>query len=66
MKLHVNGQATEVDGQVTLLEYLQQRGVEPDHVVVELNRDIIERQQFGETRLQEGDTLELLRFVGGG
>jgi sulfur carrier protein len=35
-------------------------------VVVELNREILARDAYGETPVQDGDTLELVHFVGGG
>lgn len=38
----------------------------PEKIVVERNRDIVPAGTFAETALQDGDTLELLQFVGGG
>ena len=35
-------------------------------VVVELNHDIIERDRYQDHAVSEGDTLELVHFVGGG
>jgi thiamine biosynthesis protein ThiS len=35
-------------------------------VVVELNRDIVRRPRLGETVVANGDTIELVHFVGGG
>lgn len=37
-----------------------------DRVAVELNRDIVPRDRWPETRLNEGDRLEVVHFVGGG
>ena len=37
-----------------------------DRVAVELNRDIVPRDQWAETKLPEGDRLEIVHFVGGG
>jgi thiamine biosynthesis protein ThiS len=34
--------------------------------VVELNREIVRRPQLADTRVQPGDQLELVHFVGGG
>ena len=36
------------------------------YVTVELNGEILERDAFGTTPLQNGDTLEFLYFMGGG
>ena len=40
--------------------------MKPDRVAVELNRDIVPRDRWGETALYEGDRLEIVQFVGGG
>jgi thiamine biosynthesis protein ThiS len=45
---------------------LNQLGLDPRTVVVELNRKIIRRPQLEETALSEGDAVELVHFVGGG
>ena len=42
------------------------RNHHPEKIVVERNRDIVPAGTFAETALQDGDTLELLQFVGGG
>jgi sulfur carrier protein len=35
-------------------------------VVVELNRDIVDRDRYGEVGVSDGDSIELVHFVGGG
>jgi thiamine biosynthesis protein ThiS len=45
---------------------LRHLNLDPRTVVVELNRQIVRRPQLAETRLAEGDTVELVHFVGGG
>jgi len=37
-----------------------------DRVAIELNRDIVPRDRWPDTNLQEGDKLEVVHFVGGG
>jgi sulfur carrier protein len=46
-----------------LLEHLS---LNPRMVVVEHNGEILRRESLGETLVQEGDSLELVHFVGGG
>jgi len=41
-------------------------GMKADRVAVELNRDIVPRDRWAETRLTDGDRLEVVHFVGGG
>jgi sulfur carrier protein len=62
----VNGTETEVEDGATLLDLLAAREIAPEGVVAELNREIVPGSDFGTTRLNDGDHLELLRFVGGG
>ena len=66
MRITVNGEAVELPEGATLLHCLEQRQCNPAAVVVERNRDIVPAERFGEVRLEEGDALEILHFVGGG
>ena len=69
MKLHINGQPRDFDPPavpfdlVALVEIL---GMKPDRVAVELNRDIVPRDRWSQTELHDGDSLEIVHFVGGG
>lgn len=62
----VNGEARRLVGHVTLLNLLETLDLDPRGVVVELNQEIVRRPQLEHTRLQEGDRVELVHFVGGG
>ena len=53
-------------GRQTLAQLVEQLGMKSDRVAVELNRDIVPRAQWPATRLQDGDRLEIVHFVGGG
>ena len=66
MKLQINGEEREVAEGLTLSALVEQLGMKPDRVAVELNREIVSRQLWPETRLQSGDRLEIVQFVGGG
>lgn len=61
----INGKQEEAAG-MTILAYLQQAGYAPERVVVERNLDIIPRESLDNTLLKDGDSVEILRFVGGG
>lgn len=64
--LQVNGRRAELDGPTALLSYLEQLGVSARAVAVELNGVIIERSAYGDTKLEDGDVVEIVRMVGGG
>ena len=66
LELTVNGKPRTVERPMSLLEYLEQLGVNPHTVAVEHNGEIIRRERYGETRLEAGDVLEIVRMVGGG
>lgn len=66
MKVVVNGNAADLPEGTTLLALLEAREIAPDTVVVERNKDIVVSESFGDVVLQDGDHLEVLRFVGGG
>jgi thiamine biosynthesis protein ThiS len=69
MKLHINGEERQFDSQLgpfTLATLVEILGMKADRVAVELNRDIVPRDRWSETTLQEGDRLEIVHFVGGG
>ena len=65
MDVVINGERKQVRGG-TLLEVLAELELDPGAVVVEHNRKIVRRVGLGEVRLEEGDALELVHFVGGG
>ena len=61
----INGEEKEIAGK-NLLEYLKENGLNPEHLVVERNFEIIPKEQFGSVTIQDEDVIEVLRFVGGG
>jgi thiamine biosynthesis protein ThiS len=65
--LTVNGERREIPPGSTLADLLRSLSLDPRMVVVEHNRVILrDRARFAEVPLGEGDTLELVHFVGGG
>ena len=66
MKLVINGEDRNLEGPLTLTKLVEQLGMKPDRVAVELNLDIVPREQWLGTQLAEGDRLEIVHFVGGG
>jgi sulfur carrier protein len=71
MKLHINGKegtfsGPSGDGSLTVAALIDILGMKPDRVAVELNLDIVPRDRWAQTQLNEGDRLEVVHFVGGG
>ncbi|HKI80431.1 MAG TPA: sulfur carrier protein ThiS [Pseudodesulfovibrio sp.] len=66
MIVTINGKASELDEPLTILALLESREIASSAVVVERNGEIVPGELFGVTGLNDGDHLEVLRFVGGG
>lgn len=69
MNLTVNGKGATIEGKDTLDVHVllaELKVDQPDYVTVELNGDILERDNFGQTLVKDGDTVEFLYFMGGG
>jgi len=66
MQIEVNSVKKELLLDTTLQELLTQLNIVPERVAVELNLTIINRNQFDQVLLKEGDRLEIINFVGGG
>ena len=49
-----------------LADLLQRLGVDAATVVAEIDGQIVERKDFATTLLRSGQSVELVRFVGGG
>jgi sulfur carrier protein len=61
----VNGEMLGMDGK-TVTELLESMGLNSLKVAVELNEEIVPRAEHPATILRDGDTVEVVRFVGGG
>jgi len=66
MQLIINGEARRFGELASLAALVEQLGIKGDRVAVELNREIVPRGRWAQTRLRDGDRLEIVHFVGGG
>ena len=57
----INGEEKNIGG-MTIAEYLESENMKPDRIAVMLG----DRSEYGTTSLADGDTLEIVGFVGGG
>jgi thiamine biosynthesis protein ThiS len=64
--LEINGKRVELDQPTPLLSYLAKLSVDPRVVAIEHNGIIVERPEYANTVLNEGDSVEIVRMVGGG
>jgi thiamine biosynthesis protein ThiS len=62
----VNGEAVQLPAGSTVLELLTRLALEPSRVAVEHNLRVVPRAEHATLRLNHGDRLEIVTFVGGG
>ncbi len=61
----INGEKLNIAGK-TVAEYLATTSYDPKRIAVERNGDIVPKAQYSETVLKDGDSVEVVSFVGGG
>jgi len=66
MRLTVNGEARDSAGDLTVAGLVEALGLAGERVAVEVNRQLVLRSAWAETRLADGDIVEIVHFVGGG
>ncbi len=63
--IHINGEDVDAAGK-TLNDYLNENGFSPESIAVECNETIIPKERYSDFILKDGDTVEIVSFVGGG
>ena len=66
MKIRLNGDPHELAGPLTVMQLLDQLGIDPRRVAVEHNLTILKRDRYATTMIGESDQVEIVNFVGGG
>ena len=61
----INGESKDVAG-MTLTVYLATTKYDPKRIAIERNGDIVPKAQYSQTVLKDGDSIEIVSFVGGG
>lgn len=66
MVITLNGERFEIDRPVTVSDLLATLAIDERRVAVEHNLTVVKRQTFPTVLVREGDTVEIVNFVGGG
>jgi sulfur carrier protein len=66
VRVVANGKPYDVAVDISVADFVRERGLDPRFVVVEYNGEALERALYDEVRLSDGDRLELVRAVAGG
>ena len=64
--IRLNGQGKDIVEGVTLKEMLEEAGYRLDVIAVQVNGDIVSKDQYASYRLTDGDDIDVVAFVGGG
>ena len=66
IKVTINGKNHEVPEQILVSEYVATLGVEPKMIAIAHNGEVLRRDEWADVTVSEGDSLEVVRAVGGG
>lgn len=66
MEIRINGEKRTLDSPLTITGLLQSLDINPRSVVVERNLKIIPRSRMEREIVQDADSIEIIRLVGGG
>ncbi|MDB4676898.1 sulfur carrier protein ThiS [bacterium] len=66
VEITVNGQAVNLPSPMTLEEVLKRVDVPPNYLAVEVNAEVIPREEHSSHSIGNGDELEVVTLVGGG
>jgi thiazole synthase len=66
ISVRVNGEQRSIPAQSSISAMLEAIGVDPRKVAVERNMEVVPKSTLGEVEANEGDSFEIVHFVGGG
>lgn len=66
MEVWINGEPRSISAGLTVATMLVELGVRGERVAIELNGEVIRKEQRAEKALAPGDRIEIVSFVGGG
>ncbi len=66
VSIALNGERWQLAAACSVTQLLRELGLDEDAVAVERNRCIVARSHWASTRIESGDSVEIVRFVGGG
>ena len=66
LMLTLNGERRAFNAPVTVAGLVSELGLDARKIAVERNQEIVPRSAYDQTMLAEGDSLEIVHFIGGG
>ena len=66
IKITVNGKQTQVISKFSLKNLVTKLKMPINKIAIELNKKIINKKTISKIKLQKGDRIEIVHFIGGG
>ncbi|OYP38942.1 sulfur carrier protein ThiS [Rhodopirellula sp. MGV] len=66
IKITVNGSPVELESEMSVQQLLDTVDVPPNYLAVEVNADVVPREDYANTVVRSGDDVEVVTLVGGG
>jgi thiamine biosynthesis protein ThiS len=66
MNITLNGKPHELEGERSIIALLQSLNVKAEQVAVALNGEVVRKRAWPQTEIRSGDTVEIVRAMGGG
>ena len=66
LSVTVNGEPRRIAAGASIAAMLRELGIDPARVAVERNLAIVPKSTLEEVEVEDGDTFEIVHFVGGG
>lgn len=66
MTITLNGKPRQIEGPSTVTDFLRALDINPEQVAVALNGEVVPRDRWSTVSVREGDSVEVVRAVGGG
>lgn len=66
MQVRINGETRNLADRSTLSDLIDELSLVPQRIAIEVNQQIVRRNEWPRTVLHDGDRIEIVHFVGGG
>ncbi len=66
MQVKVNGRLYTFDDNITLENIINQLNISSQNIIAEVNGNVITKEKFNKTVIENNSVIELIKFVGGG
>ncbi|TWU35001.1 sulfur carrier protein ThiS [Novipirellula artificiosorum] len=66
ISITVNGQQVQIESSMSVQQMLDTVDVPPNYLAVEINANVVPREQYASTMVRDNDEIELVTLVGGG